>query len=177
MNDSPLAKEELCLLGKYDTPTVCNVIELFDIRPRNSGYMDRRIKACFPDLPPIVGYAATATFRASAPPTGGDAYATLDRQIAAFEEIASPPIVVFEDLDDPPAAATFGEIMCTSYQKFGAAGLITSGAGRDLQVGGCRAMASPVHHSWIPLRRGGRFPWRAGLGVGRRVCGQLRRGD
>jgi 4-hydroxy-4-methyl-2-oxoglutarate aldolase len=132
MNDSPLTKEELCELVKYDTPTVCNVIELFDIRPRNSGYMDRRIQACFPDLPPIVGYAATATFRASTQPTGGDAYTTLDRQIAAFEEIPSPPIVVFEDLDDPPAAATFGEIMCTTYQKFGAAGLITSGAGRDL---------------------------------------------
>ena len=132
MNDSPLSKEELSQLGKYDTPTVCNVIELFDIRPRNSGYMDRRIKACFPDLPPIVGYAATATFRASTKPTGGDAYTTLDKQIAAFEEIPSPPIVVFEDLDAPPAAATFGEIMCTSYQKFGAAGLITSGAGRDL---------------------------------------------
>jgi 4-hydroxy-4-methyl-2-oxoglutarate aldolase len=29
-------------------------------------------------------------------------------------------------------AATFGEIMCTTYQAFGAAGLITSGAARDL---------------------------------------------
>ena len=42
------------------------------------------------------------------------------------------PIVVFQDLDDPPIAATFGEIMCTTYQAFGAAGLITSGAARDL---------------------------------------------
>ncbi|MFC1600916.1 RraA family protein [Candidatus Sumerlaeota bacterium] len=132
MNSSLLAKEELRLLAKYDTPTVCNVIELFDVRPRNSGYMERSIKACFPDLPPIVGYAATATFRASTPPTSGDAYTTLDTQIAALAEIPSPPIIVFEDLDDPPAAATFGEIMCTTYQRFGAAGLITSGAGRDL---------------------------------------------
>ncbi len=27
---------------------------------------------------------------------------------------------------------TAGEVMCSSYQAFGAAGLITSGAGRDL---------------------------------------------
>jgi regulator of RNase E activity RraA len=39
---------------------------------------------------------------------------------------------VFQDLDDPAVAATFGEIMCTTYQAFGAAGLITSGAARDL---------------------------------------------
>ena len=30
------------------------------------------------------------------------------------------------------AAATFGEVMCTTYKAFGAVGLITSGAGRDL---------------------------------------------
>jgi hypothetical protein len=29
-------------------------------------------------MPPIVGFAATATFRASAPPRQGDAYAGLD---------------------------------------------------------------------------------------------------
>jgi regulator of RNase E activity RraA len=41
-------------------------------------------------------------------------------------------VVVFQDLDNPPAAATFGEVMCTTYKAFGAAGLITSGTGRDL---------------------------------------------
>ena len=43
-----------------------------------------------------------------------------------------PAIVVFQDLDDPAVGATFGEIMCATYQAFGAAGLITSGAARDL---------------------------------------------
>lgn len=119
-------------LRKFDTPTICNVIELFDVRPRNTGYMDERIRACFPDLPPIVGFAATATFRASAPPGKGDAYAGLDAQVARFGELDGPPIVVFQDLDSPSVAATFGEIMCTVYQKFGAQGLVTSGTGRDL---------------------------------------------
>jgi 4-hydroxy-4-methyl-2-oxoglutarate aldolase len=41
-------------------------------------------------------------------------------------------VVVFQDLDDPAASATFGEVMCSTYKAFGAAGLITSGAGRDL---------------------------------------------
>ena len=49
-----------------------------------------------------------------------------------FAELPGPAIVVYQDLDDPCVAATFGEIMCSTYQAFGAAGLITSGAARDL---------------------------------------------
>lgn len=132
MNQNPLSASDLALLRKYDTPTICNVIEVFDIRPRQTGYMDGRIRACFPEMPPMVGYACTATFRSAAPPLKGSVYASLDRHIAAFDEVPQPPVVVFQDLDDPPAAATFGEVMCTTYQRFGAAGLVTSGAARDL---------------------------------------------
>lgn len=140
MSDA-VSKDTLDLLGKYDTPTVCNVIELFNVRPRNEGYMDARIRACFPELPPMVGFATTATFRASAP-ADTDAYSSLEGQAALFAELPAPPIVVFEDLDDPIAAATFGEVMCTTYQAFGAAGLITSGTGRDLEQIG--ALQFPV---------------------------------
>jgi regulator of RNase E activity RraA len=35
-------------------------------------------------------------------------------------------------LDSPPVAATFGKIMYTTYPSFGAVGLVTSGAGGDL---------------------------------------------
>lgn len=119
-------------LRRYDTPTICNVIELLESRPRTSGYMDRRIQACFPKLPPVVGYAATATFRASEPPRAGDVYAGLVEHVSAFAELPTPIVVVFQDLDDPPVAATFGEVMCSTYKAFGAVGLITNGAGRDL---------------------------------------------
>lgn len=129
---SALTPAQLAALAKYDTPTVCNAIELFDVRPRQTGYMNGSIRACFPTLPPMVGYAATATFRSQQPPRQGDAYAGLDRQVERFAELPGPAIVVFQDLDEPVAAATFGEVMCTTYQAFGAAGLITSGAGRDL---------------------------------------------
>lgn len=123
---------DLRLLARYDTPTISNTIELFEIRPRHAGYMDGRIRACFPEMAPAVGYAATATMRCAFPRRDGDIYGSLDEQVARFAELPGPPIVVFQDLDDPPVAATFGEIMCTTYQSFGAAGLITSGAARDL---------------------------------------------
>jgi 4-hydroxy-4-methyl-2-oxoglutarate aldolase len=127
-----VAPEVLDTLRKYDTPTVCNVLELFEIRPRNTGYMDDRIKACYPALPPMVGFATTATFRAGAPPKGGDTYIGLGGQIDRIAAVSGPKVVVFQDLDDPPVAATFGEIMCTTYKAFGCVGLITSGSGRDL---------------------------------------------
>jgi regulator of RNase E activity RraA len=128
----PPSAADLELLRRYDTPTVCNVVELFDLYPRTAGYMDGRIVACYPKLPPMVGYASTATFRSAAPPKAGNVYSGLDQQVSSFGELAGPPVVVFQDLDSPVAAATFGEVMCTTYKAFGAVGLITSGAGRDL---------------------------------------------
>src|SRR6478736_2016027 len=120
------------LLRRFDTPTVCNVVELFDHRPRTAGYTDARIQACYPKLPPMVGYASTATFRSAAPPRSGNVYSGLAEQVASFAELPGPPVVVFQDLDSPVASATFGEVMCTTYKAFGAVGLITSGAARDL---------------------------------------------
>jgi len=137
-----ISSEVLAKLGSFDTPTVCNLVELFEVRPRDTGFMDARIKACFPEMCPVVGFAATATFRSSAPPREGDAYGSTELQVERFGELSGSPIVVFQDLDDPPVGATFGEVMCTTYQAFGAVGLITSGAGRDLEQ--VRALDFPV---------------------------------
>lgn len=158
---------DLDLLRKYDTPTICNVVELFDLHPRTAGYMDGRIQSCYPKLPPMVGFASTATFRSSAPPRSGDAYSGLADQVAAFATLPQPVVVAFQDLDDPPAAATFGEVMCTTYKAFGTVGLITSGAGRDLdQVEGlnfpCFTAGTIAAHGYchierinVPVRIGG----------------------
>ena len=121
------------VLRRYDTPTVCNAIEVFDIRPRNEGWMDQRIKSLFPKMPPIVGYATTATFRSGEPAEESDVYSAIAKQGESFvENVPTPRIVVFQDLDDPIRGATFGEVMCSTYQAFGCVGLITSGAARDL---------------------------------------------
>jgi regulator of RNase E activity RraA len=162
-----ISKETLSKLAKFDTPSICNFIELFDIRPRNRGYMDARIKCNFPELPPIVGFACTTAFRSDAPPAGGDAYGSIGAQLDQFAKLPGPPIVVFQDLDDPPAAAVFGEVMCSTYQGFGSAGLVTNGAGRDLEQ--VRALKYPVFtgsticshgychmlHLGLPVRVGG----------------------
>src|SRR5258706_14811192 len=128
----PASAADLKLLAQYDTPTISNVIELFEIRPRSAGYMDGHIRACFPEMPPIVGFASTATMRTARPRAEGDVYGSLDEQVSRFAGLPGPAIVVFQDVDDPPVGATFGEVMCASYQCFGALGIITSGPARDL---------------------------------------------
>lgn len=162
-----ISRDTLAKLAKFDTPTICNIIELFDVCPRNRGYMDSRIKANFPTLPPMVGFAATGAFRSDCAPVGGDAYGTIDQQLEQFANLPGPAVVVFQDLDDPPVAATFGEVMCSVYKAFGSTGLITSGAGRDLEQ--VRAINYPVFtngticshaychllHLGLPVRVGG----------------------
>jgi 4-hydroxy-4-methyl-2-oxoglutarate aldolase len=154
-------------LTRFDTPTICNVIELFDVRPNDQGFMDGRIRSNFPELAPMVGFASTAAFRSSAPPPAGNAYASVAEQVDLFAALPGPPVLVFQDLDDPAVGATFGEVMCSIYQGFGAAGLITSGGGRDLEQ--VHALKFPVFtgsticshaychllHLGLPVRVGG----------------------
>lgn len=162
-----VTRETLDKLAQFDTPTICNVIELFDARPREAGFMDGRIRANFPQLPPMVGFASTAAFRSGSPPAGGDAYGNLTQQAETFAQLPGPAVVVFQDLDDPPVGATFGEVMCSVYKAFGSSGLITSGAGRDLNE--VRPLDYPVFtgsticshanchilHLGLPVRVGG----------------------
>lgn len=162
-----VTSETLEKLARFDTPTICNVIELFAVRPQNEGYMDHRIQCNFPEFPSMVGFAATAAFRSDAPPMSGDSYGSLQTQLEQFQELPGPAVVVFQDLDDPAKSATFGEVMCSTYQAYGSAGLITSGAGRDLEQ--VRALNYPVFtgtticshgychllHIGLPVRIGG----------------------
>jgi len=163
----PITQATLDKLAQFDTPTICNVIELFDVRPRNVGFMDGRIRCNFPELAPMVGFASTAAFRSGAPPAGGDAYGSFIDQVRGFEGLPGPAVMVFQDLDDPPVGATFGEVMCSTYQAFGSVGLITSGGGRDLEQ--VHALQYPVFtgsticshaychilHVGLPVRVGG----------------------
>ena len=162
-----ISLQTLDKLAEFDTPTICNVIELFDVRPRNEGYMDHRVQSCFPDLPPMVGFASTLCFRSDAPPAGGDAYGSIQAQLELFEQLPGPAVVVFQDVDDPPVSAVFGEVMCNTYKAYGSVGLVTNGGGRDLEQ--VRALDYPAFtgsticshgychmlHLALPVRVGG----------------------
>jgi 4-hydroxy-4-methyl-2-oxoglutarate aldolase len=128
-----LSITDLTKLRKIDSPTIANVIELFDVRSYVAGYSNSSLKAIYPKLPPAVGYTVTATFRACHPAESGDSYGGMPQLIADAMATPEPRIVVFQDLDEPSRAATYGEIMAATFQRFGFSGLITSGAARDIE--------------------------------------------
>ena len=113
---------------QFDTPTICNVIELFDVRPRNTATWTTAIRCDFPEMPPMVGFACTAPFRSDARRRAVTPMAASKSRSNGSPNLPGPAVVVFQDLDDPPVAATFGEVMCSTYKAFGSVGLITSAA-------------------------------------------------
>lgn len=116
-------------LKEYDTPTLSNAVELFDVRPRDEGYMSHDIRCVFPDLGVMVGYAATATMRARG---AGEGYSA-DALAAHVQAVPGPRIVVVQDLDEPPAhGALWGEVMATTFTALGCLGAVTDGSVRDL---------------------------------------------
>jgi regulator of RNase E activity RraA len=131
--EARLSASELRALRRFNTPTISNAIELFNVRPRHTGFLPHTIRCLLPDLGPIVGYAVTSKTRA-APPEAGEP--VLDLLGDYFRYVASQPgpkIAVGEDLDDPPGlGAQFGEVTATIHQKLGCVGHITSGCPRDL---------------------------------------------
>jgi 4-hydroxy-4-methyl-2-oxoglutarate aldolase len=62
--------DQLDALRKLSTPTVSNAIELFDLRPRNHGFMSPAIRCLFPSLGVMAGFAVTARFAANQPGSG-----------------------------------------------------------------------------------------------------------
>jgi 4-hydroxy-4-methyl-2-oxoglutarate aldolase len=126
-----LSDEQLEALRRYNTPTISNAIEVFNVRKRHLGFLPHTIRCLFPDMGPIVGYAVTAQTKA-APPEGPspDIAADYFRYVAAQP---GPKIAVGQDLDDPPGlGAQFGEVTATIHKKLGCVGHITDGCPRDL---------------------------------------------
>ncbi|MDH3714096.1 MAG: RraA family protein [Gammaproteobacteria bacterium] len=125
-----LTPEDLNVLTRWDTPTICNALEIVVPERRGFGFTVEPLVCLDPGLPPIVGYARTATIRATAPAPG-----TIDR-MPYYEYIASgaePSIVVIEDLDPAPGVGAFwGEVNTAVHKGLGAAGVVTNGSFRDL---------------------------------------------
>ena len=124
-----LAAGALEALARYDTPTLSNGIETFDIRPRDAGFASMEIRCLFPELGTAVGYAATAMIRARG--KGPDDQSPLWRHV---QEVPAPRFVVVQDLDDPPGhGSLWGEVNATIFTALGCVGTITNGCVRDLK--------------------------------------------
>jgi regulator of RNase E activity RraA len=119
-------------LRKITSPTVANAIETFNVRPRSAGFMSPDVRTLFPELGPLVGYAATALIRAEPEPRDGHR-ASLFGYWDFIRSIPAPRIIVVHDLDEPRGQGSqWGEVQANIHKALGCAGAITDGAVRDL---------------------------------------------
>jgi regulator of RNase E activity RraA len=137
-------------LARYDTPTICNALEIVAPERRLVGFTTRPLLCPFPDLPPIVGYARTATIRATIA-AALPADEQRDRRLAYYDYVGSgegPRISVIQDLDGPDIGfgAFWGEVNSAVHQALGCLGVITDGSIRDIPqwAAGFQALAGSV---------------------------------
>ena len=122
-------------LRAWDTPTICNALEVVAPHRRATGFTIEHLHCLDPGLKPIVGYARTATFR-SVEPSPLPADAVKAKRAAYYGYVASPPgptVVVIQDLDPNPGFGAFwGEVNTAVHKGLGALGCVTNGSMRDL---------------------------------------------
>ena len=128
---------ELEALRAFDTPTICNALEVVAPQRRGYGYTLRHLHCLFPDMKPIVGYARTATMRARQPPRyGPEEY--MDVRAAYFDYVAAgpgPKVSVVQDLDERPGYGAFwGEVFSAVHKALGCRGAVTNGSVRDVDM-------------------------------------------
>jgi 4-hydroxy-4-methyl-2-oxoglutarate aldolase len=129
----PVSPAELDALRRLDTCTVSNAIETFDVRLRNAGFADSRVRCIFEDFPPMVGYAATAQLRTGEPPIAGRIYYDRTDWWKSILQVPAPRVVVLEDLDKPPGVGAFvGGMQAAILKALGCVGYVSDGAVREL---------------------------------------------
>lgn len=120
-------------LRRFDTCTLANAIERFNIRPRNEGFMSGAVTCRFPHFPPMVGLAVTGRIQTYMPPMTGKCYHDNIDWWHYLETIPGPRVVVLQDFDNRPGfGAMFGEVHARICRAFGCVGYISNGAVRDL---------------------------------------------
>ncbi len=131
-SETAIGVDVLDALRGLDSCTVSNAIETFEVRLRNTGFVDARIRCIFDDFPPMVGYAATARLRSAEPPITGHYHDRTDWWNSILE-LPAPRIVVLEDQDEPPGVGAFlGDMHAAILRALGCIGYVTNGAVRDL---------------------------------------------
>jgi regulator of RNase E activity RraA len=125
-------------LTAWDTPTICNALEIVAPARRALGFTRRQVVACFPEMKPVVAFARTALIRSrEAHPRDRDSANKI--RLGYYEHIAAEPlpsISVIQDIDAPDTGfgAFWGEVQTHVHAGLGCAGVITDGSVRDLDA-------------------------------------------
>ena len=124
------------LLKRFDTPTICNAIEVAQGRRGFDGFTHRTMQWSGPPARRIVGFARTAHIAGRTAPDAAPEIVR-ERRMAYFRSMAAGPrpgLAVIEDMDgDTALGAWWGEVHAQVHSKvFGLSGAVTNGIMRDL---------------------------------------------
>jgi regulator of RNase E activity RraA len=124
---------DLEALKSWDTPTICNGLELVAPERRGFGFTVEPMVAVDRKLPPIVGLARTGLIRAKEKPLGAIPSREDWYDYVARDEL--PTIAVIQDIDDRPGYGAFwGEVQSTVHHGLGVLGCVTNGSFRDVDM-------------------------------------------
>ncbi len=117
-------------LRGFDSPTVANAIEAFNVRDWTDGYASGELVCQYPDLPPMVGYAVTCT--ADSTTAGPKRKTNLHDVFDAIVASPKPVVVVIQNVGpDVERSCFLGDMVCAAAQRLGAVGIVTDGGLRD----------------------------------------------
>ncbi len=154
---TPIDDDLLAALRQWDTPTICNALELVAPHRRALGFTTQHMFCRAPEYPPMVGFAKTATIRAVSPSSRTPQQAAAQR-VAYYEYVADatrPTISVVQDLDPEPGfGAMWGEVNTAIHKGLGCLGVVTNGSIRDLDqcAPGFQLLAGKVGPSHAHVR-------------------------
>jgi regulator of RNase E activity RraA len=128
------SNDDLARLAQWDTPTICNALEVVVPERRATGFTTEHLHCLDPALPPVVGYARTARYRSMTPSERSGA--ALREHRAAYYgyvgDASGPTIAVIEDVDPVPGFGAFwGEVNTAVHKALGCLGGVTNGSMRD----------------------------------------------
>lgn len=133
MAERAFTHADLEALAQWDTPTICNGLELIVPERRAIGFTVEPMVAVDPKARPIVGLARVGVIRAKEPPRGKVADRADWYDYVAGGEL--PTIAVIQDIDDRPGyGAYWGEVQSTIHKALGCLGCVTNGSFRDLDA-------------------------------------------
>ncbi len=133
MNEPPFTAADLEILRRWDTPTICNGLELVVPQRRALGFTVEPMVAADRKLKPIVGLARTGLIRAKEPSAG-----PVPPREDWYDYVAAtdlPTIALIQDIDDRPGYGAFwGEVQSNVHLALGVQGCVTNGSFRDLDM-------------------------------------------
>jgi regulator of RNase E activity RraA len=133
---SPHAADLERLLA-FDTPTICNALEMIEPGRRAYGYTRKAMIAVNRAAGPVVGVARTATMRSTIPSERTSDALKRDR-LKYYEYVhqgdALAKLCVMQDLDgdDAGTGPFWGEFNTRIHRAMGVRGIVTDGSVRDI---------------------------------------------